>query len=234
MIRNNDNDHFISVVGSLDKSYLHAKTYGKLNTSEIYILNTIYNILNNFTNLTASQKNSLSLLYNHIYYNSSNICKTYSINSNLINSKKSFIQNALIKARTIPSNSSSNIIYYWQEEDLNTTIEDIIPLTYNSSFFTSKSSDTYDNFENIGKTINYSNVGRIGFYATESDNKSFIVTDILNNDVTNIFDIIYLSDSNATLFVSKNFYSNGNIFFKFKQTTELNIIFDTQFNNIFQ
>ena len=54
-------------------------------------------------------------------------------------------------------------------------------------------------------------------------------------DVTNVFDIVYLPDLNDTLFVSKDFYTSSDIFFKFTQTNILNdSIFDIEFNNIFQ
>jgi len=73
------------------------------------------------------------------------------------------------------------------------------------------------------------------FYATESNDYKFIIVDVLNNDITDIFDIIYLPDLNDTLFVSKDFYTPSDIFFKFTQTNILNdSIFGIEFNNIFQ
>ena len=149
--------------------------------------------------------------------------------------KDKFIQAEKTDCNTIPLQSTPTKIYYWQEESYLTTIEDIQPLTYNEEYFTDKLFDTYDNFENIGKTINYENIGRICFYATESNDQQFIITDILNNDVTDIFDIVYLSDSNNTLFVSKDFYTPSDIYFKIIKTNTLNnLIFDIEFNNIFR
>ena len=226
--------HYSTIISSLNKQYSQSKLGISITPNDIYLLEIIYKLLNdNYIEISKDEKKLLLNIYRNILYKSKHVCYS-NYNCNVYsNFKNKTIQADKTDCNNIPNVSKYNI-YYWQEEDLNTTIEDIIPLTYNNGYFVNKSSDTYDNFENIGKTISYSNIGRICFYATESDNKSFIVTDILNNDITNIFDIIYLADSNATLFVSKNFYSYGNIFFKFKQTTELNIIFDVQFNNIFQ
>ena len=130
--------------------------------------------------------------------------------------KDKFIQAEKTDCNNIPLQPIITKIYYWQEQSYITTIDDIIPLVGDVGYFANKLYDTYSNFENIGKTINYEFLGRLCFYATESDGKQFIITDILNNDVTNIFNIIYLSDLNATLFVTKDFYTPSDIFFKFK------------------
>jgi hypothetical protein len=230
----NEKSHYSTIISSLNKQYKQSKIGKSITPNDIYLLNIIYKLLiDDIVELTDNEKKQLLTLYRTILYNSKYICYSNYICNTYIKTKDKTIQANKEDCNNIP-NVSINNIYYWQEEDLNTTIEDIIPLTYTEGYFTNKLFDTYSNFENIGKTITYTNIGRIAFYATESNNQSFIITDILNNDVTDIFDIIYLSDSNSTLFVSKNFYSYGNIFFRFKQTTELNIIFDVQFNNIFQ
>jgi len=230
----NEKSHYSTIISSLNKQYKQSKISKSITPNDIYLLNIIYKLLiEDIVELTDNERKQLLNSYRTILYSSKYICySNYDCNT-YIKTKDKTIQADKKDCNNIP-NVSINNIYYWQEENLNTTIEDIIFLTYNEGYFSNKLFDTYSNFENIGKTIEYTNIGRIAFYATESNNQSFIITDILNNDVTDIFDIIYLSDSNATLFVSKNFYSYGNIFFKFKQTTELNIIFDVQFNNIFQ
>ena len=131
--------------------------------------------------------------------------------------KDKFIQAEKTDCNTVPLQPKVSKIYYWQEQNYLTTINDILLQIPNVSYFTDKLYDTYSNFENIAKTINYEFLGRICFYATESDDKQFIITDILNNDVTNIFDITYLPDLNDTLLVSKDFYTPIDIFFKLKQ-----------------
>jgi hypothetical protein len=149
--------------------------------------------------------------------------------------KDIFIQAEKDDCNTTPIQPKVTKIYYWQEQSYLTTINDIILLLTTTNYFTNKLFDTYSNFENVGKTINYSNLGRICFYALESDDYKFVITDILNNDVTDIFDIVYLTEFNSTLFVSKDFYTPSDIFFKFTQTNILNdSIFDIEFNNIFQ
>lgn len=207
MIRNNDTNHFISVVSSLDKSYINGKLNGILNTSDIYLLNTIYNFLIKFTDsLTADQINQLSLLYNSIFYNSKNICKTYDINSSLINNKKLFTQNALIKTNSLPS---SRFIEYWQEEVITNEIADIIPEISNRI----KQQDTYEHFTE-GKIINYSNIGRICFLLNDETSINYSIIGELNSDVTALFNIQYISSLNAVLVVSQNIYSHGDIYIK--------------------
>jgi hypothetical protein len=130
-----------------------------------------------------------------------------------------FIQAEKTDCNTIPVKLTDNNIYYWQEESYTTTIENIILLVDDEGYFTNKLSDTYNNFKNTGKTITYEDLGRICFYAVKSDNKNFKITDILNNDITDIFDIEYVVDLNSTLFVSKDFYSPSDIFFKIIKIT---------------
>ena len=98
-----------------------------------------------------------------------------------------------------------------------------------------KPSDTYENFEK-GKYITYGDIGKVTFFAFNSNNFDFVITDILNNDVTHTFKLTYIPKLNATLFISNNIYSHGIMFFKFKK---LNIkttlkIFSNQFNNTFK
>jgi len=207
MIRNNDKDHFISIIGSLDKSYKKGTLQGVLNTSNIYLLNIIYNILTNFTDsLTATQIDSLSLLYNNIYYSSPDICKTYNINSLLLNSKQTFTQNSLVHANSLPA---YKFIEYWQEDSITNEIADIIPVIA----LRTKQQDTYENFNN-GKIITYNNIGRICFLLNDETSTNYSIIGELNSDVTSLFDIQYISNINSVLIVSKNIYSYGDIYIK--------------------
>jgi hypothetical protein len=47
--------------------------------------------------------------------------------------------------------------------------------------------------------------------------QNFIISDSLNNDVTDEFDVHYESGMSLALFVSKIPYGFGNIYFKFKK-----------------
>lgn len=232
----NEKSHYATLIASLNKEYNKTKIGKSLTPNDIYLLDILYNLINGCC-LELNDRESRKLLdiYNNILFNSKVVCNNSYQEKYQISKKNKFIQAEKTDCNDIPIQPKVSKIYYWQEQNYLTTIDDIIPLTYTTNYFTNKLFDTYANFENIGKTINYEYLGRICFYATESNDQKFIVTDILNNDVTNIFDIQYTLNTNTTLFVSKDFYTPSSIFFKFKQTNIINdSIFDIEFNNIFQ
>jgi len=232
----NEKSHYSTIISSLNKEYKKTKIGKTITPNDIYLLDIVYNLLQECClDLSDVESKKLLNIYNTILYNSKIICNTNYQEVYQMSKIDKFIQAEKTDCNTVPVKPVTNKIYYWQEESYITTIDDIILLVDNKGYFTNKLFDTYSNFENIGKTINYENAGRICFYAEESDDKQFIITDILNNNVADIFDIIYLPDSNDTLFVSKDFYTPSDIFFKFTQTNILNdSIFDIEFNNIFQ
>jgi hypothetical protein len=232
----NEKSHYSTIISSLNKEYKKTKIGKSMTPNDIYLLDVIYNLLQGCClELSNIETKKLLKIYNTLSHTSKIICNNNYQEIYQMSKKNKFIQAEKTDCNTIPLQPTIDKIYYWQEESYITIIDDIIPLTYIENYFTDKLFDKYSNFKDIGKTINYENVGRICFYATESDDQKFIVTDILNNDVTDIFDIVYLVDSNDTIFVSKDFYTPSDIFFKFTKTNNTNdSIFDIEFNNIFQ
>jgi hypothetical protein len=221
--------HLSVLIGSIEKIYNKAVLTGKLEVKDIYYLNGIYKLLNK-VELTNSQNNMLINYYNKLAYYSDTICPPKVIKKYQTTPIPKFQQLESTDCNTYPKNKS---ILYWQEVY---TLNDsqITDLVDDTNYLTDKPSDTYENFE-IGKNIDYNKVGKIIFLALESDNKDFIITDVLNNDVTHAFSLTYLPQLNATLFISENIYAHGTIFFRFKKLpTELNQqIFNNIFNNIF-
>ena len=232
----NEKSHYSTIISSLNKEYKKTKIGKTITPNDIYLLDVVYNLLQGCClELSDIETKKLLKIYNTLLHSSKIICNNNDQEVYQMSKKDKFIQAEKTDCNTIPIQPKVTKIYYWQEQSYLTTITDIIPLLTSTNYFTDKLFDTYSNFENIGKTINYPYLGRICFYATESDNKNFIITDVLNNDVTDVFNIIYLSNSNDTLFVSKDFYTPSDIFFKFTQTNITNdSIFDIEFNNIFQ
>ena len=213
----NETSHYSTIISSLNKEYRKTKIGKTISPNDIYLLDVVYNLLQGCClELSDIEIKKLLKIYNTILHSSKIICNNNYQEVYQMSKKDKFIQAEKTDCNTIPIQPTISKIYYWQEESYITIIEDIIPLTYNEGYFTNKLFDTYSNFENIGRTINYNYLGRICFYATESNNQNFIITDILNNDVTDTFDIIYISDSNDTLLVTKDFYTPSDIFFKFK------------------
>lgn len=223
----NEKSHYATLISSLNKEYNGTKVGKSLTPNDIYILDIIYKLLQGYClTLSDVELKKLLNLYNSILYNSKIICNNSYQEIYQMSKKDKFIQAEKSDFNIIPSQPTLCNIYYWQENGINIDIEDIFN-NYNTSYFLNKSFDTSSNFENIGKTINYEYIGRIFFYATNSDNKKYEFFDGLNNDVTDIFDNVYISDENSTIFVSKDFYSISNVFFKIKKTKNINNINNT-------
>ena len=213
----NEKSHYSTIISSLNKEYKKTKIGKTITPNDIYLLDVVYNLLQGCClELSDIETKKLLKIYNTLLHNSNIICNNNYQEVYQMSKKDKFIQAEKTDCNSIPVQPKVTKIYYWQEQSYLTTITDILPVLTSTNYFTNKLFDTYSNFENIGKTINYPYLGRICFYATESDNKSFIITDVLNNDVTDVFDTNYSSTLNNTLFVSKDFYTPSDIFFKLK------------------
>ena len=214
----NEKSHYSTIISSLNKEYKKTKIGKTITPNDIYLLDVVYNLLQGCClELSDIETKKLLKIYNTLLHGSKIICNNNYQETYQMSKTDKFIQAEKDDCNTIPTQPKVTKIYYWQEQSYLTTITDIIPLLTSTNYFTNKLFESYSNFENIGKTINYPYLGRICFYATESDNKNFIITDVLNNDVTDVFDTNYSSTLNNTLFVSKDFYTPSDIFFKLKQ-----------------
>lgn len=214
----NEKSHYSTIISSLNKEYKKTKVGKTITPNDIYLLDIVYNLLQGCClELSDIETKKLLKIYDTILHTSKIICNNNYQEVYQMSKTDKFIQAEKTDCNTIPIQPKVTKIYYWQEQSYLTTITDILPVLTSTNYFTNKLFDTYSNFENTGKTINYPYLGRICFYATESDNKSFIITDVLNNDVTDVFDTNYSYTLNNTLFVSKGFYTPSDIFFKLKQ-----------------
>lgn len=98
-------------------------------------------------------------------------------------------------------------IYHWQEEGPDRTINSII-MDYNTSketYFSSKENNSVEEFNN-GLDLTYSSIGRIAFGIVTTDTPNWKIFDILNNDVTHVFDTYHDLTTNVLFFVSKMMY----------------------------
>lgn len=233
MIEINEKNHQSALISSLEKVYNTGKLTGRLNSIDIYILNIIYKLLDNCCiELTNTERKILMDMYRNVYFHSEQICNTTSIEIYKNTYKTPFFQAESEDCNTYPV---ADKIYYWQEENYNTTIENILLLADDQNYFLNKPYDSKENFE-IGKNIEYNNIGRICFAITESQStETYKIYDVLNNDVTHTFSRVYIDSINTILFVSENIYSYNTMFFKIKKTTDIfdNGIFNNIFNNIF-
>lgn len=108
--------------------------------------------------------------------------------------------------------TSDDMVYYWQYNDLVSNIS--LAPTIDQAFLDAQNSDTIDVFTN-GTIIPYNFVGRIGFAIKNIPEDYYQIYDVLGNDITNIvFDKYYDSTNKIQIFISKEFYSHGNIYYK--------------------
>ena len=233
MIEINELNNTSVLLSSLEKIYNQGRLTGKLKSIDLYILNMIFKLLNGCClELTHPQRRQLMDLYRQIYLTSDIICPTSIIKSYEVTKKNIFFQAETEDCNQYPI---ADKIYYWQEENLSTTIENILLLIDNQGYFLNKLYDTKESFY-IGKNINYIEIGKICFAITEAkDTDTYKIYDSLNNDVTHTFDRVFVPSIKTILFVSQNTYSHGTMFFKFKKTTEIfdSGIFNDTFNDTF-
>jgi hypothetical protein len=233
MIEINEKNHASTIISSLSKIYNEGKITGKLDAIDLYLLNIIYKLLQGCCiTLTETQKKQLINSYRNIYFHAKNICHTTAIEIYKPTYKTPFFQ-----AETEDCNTFSvpNKIYYWQEEDRNTTINNIIPLVDDQGYFLNKLHNTKENFE-IGIDITYNYIGRICFGIINAQSTdTYKIYDILNNDVTHTFNRVFIDTIDTIIFVSENIYSHNIMNLKIKKTNEIfdNGIFNNIFNNIF-
>ena len=157
------------------------------------------------------------------------------------------ISKCMKKAGLNPSNivcqvEANTEVCYWQLNNTEDRLEEVIPLI-NESFLSTLPRASFSDFE-VGKIVSYTEVGRICFAISPTQVQDFVITDSLNNDITDAFDVDYNETLDLALFVSKAVYSYSSIYFKFKKTgitgcqqppnnTEAEGTFNDTFNDTF-
>jgi len=207
MLEINETNNISVIISSLDKIYKKGQLTGKLDSSNLYILSIIYNLLDNCClELTNEQRIILMDMYRNIYFCSENICKVSNIKKYKIEPKIVFEQAEVTDCNQFTKFEN---IYYWQEENFNYDIEDVLPLISETGFFQNKLFDTEVNF-NTGVNCTFSKIGYVCFAILDSlETDTYEIYDVLNNNVTNMFDVDYANDIKTKLFVSKNIYSHS-------------------------
>lgn len=91
MLEINEKDHISLVHSTLNVIYNKARINGKLNSTDLYLLNILYTLINDINFLEI--KNDLKDLYLKYYYTSKDICKINTLNHyNILTSNNNFIQ----------------------------------------------------------------------------------------------------------------------------------------------
>ena len=217
MVEINEKGHTSVIIGSIEKAYKKARLTGKLNSNDPYILEAIYKLLGAcYASLSQQNRRTLTSLYNRILTTSKNTCMPTVLVQNKTQPKPVFIQAEFLDCNT---STTSQSIFYWQEASYYTTNSDVVSKINDAGFLSSKPKDTLQVFA-AGKTIPYTNIGRICFAITDTkETSTFNILDVLNIDVTAGFTKTFTSSRNTTLFVSTNIYSYGDIKFKINKLT---------------
>lgn len=101
--------------------------------------------------------------------------------------------------------SLPSAVYAWQQDSLTDDIDNVVPLI-NTIFLNEKPVLPLSIYENSYENI-YNKIGVICFAITNTENISYSFIDVLQNDVTTIFDTFYFLGSKTKLYVSKNKFS---------------------------
>lgn len=213
----NEKGHVSVIIGSVEKSYKKARLTGKLTSNDAYILEAIYKLLGAcYTSLSQPNRRTLTTLYNRILTTSKNTCMPMVLSQDKKTIKSEFVQAEFLDCNTYDPNQK---IYYWQESSYLTTNADVLVKIAVPGFLHLQPSDTLTVFS-AGKSIPYTNVGRICFAVTDTKSTStFNILDSLNNNVISGFTKTFIADTHVTLFVSTNVYSYGTILFKINKLT---------------
>lgn len=105
------------------------------------------------------------------------------------------------------------LIYYWQYDNVNDDINDAPNI--DQTFLDTKSSEVIDNFL-AGKTVSYTDVGRIGFAITNVPENYYKILDTFGVNITSVvFDSYYDNINKIQIYISKSVITISDIYFKF-------------------
>lgn len=193
---------------SLNKALKLARVYGEIKVNDLYLLNTIYALLNTMClELTNKQRRKLISTYNTLAFKSNDICTDVML--------KAFQQpmtSRYSKKYVNPEDIHKNInINYWKAP-MYSTNEDVINML-NRSFLNEQYSKTRELFDN-GSNTSVQGIGKICLFINSLSNTNIHIKDILDNDVTHSFDIGYIPSLNGVLIISDNMYNSEQLILK--------------------
>jgi hypothetical protein len=110
------------------------------------------------------------------------------------------------------TDNSDDMVYYWQYSDLSKDILDAPNI--DQAFLDLQNSENVESFIN-GFVVPYSLIGRIGFAITNVDEDYYQIIDVFETDITDVaFDKYYDAANRIQIYISKEIYSHGNIYYK--------------------
>lgn len=208
MINVKESVHVNTTIVSLKQSMKKASIYGEIRIDDLYLLNTIYDLLNTMClNLSNDQRKRLITAYNKLAFKSKDVCTNVMLKA-FAQPMKSKSADMFIDPDCVVKNTNVNI---WKsalgqtyDEIIETLNKTVIENTSHISRLTAQEG-FYTSITGIGKQV---------FFINTSNNLNISIIDALNNNVTENFDIGYIPTLNGVLVVSKYDYNSTPLFLK--------------------
>lgn len=113
---------------------------------------------------------------------------------------------------SIDGPGTDTLSYHWQYDDFEFDINDAPDIDI--PFLETKNIVPINDFIS-GQTLSLSNIGRIGIAIRNIDENDYKIMDVFNFDITSIvFDSYYNAELRTQIYISKEYYSNGEVYFK--------------------
>lgn len=202
MINIKDDVNTSTTIVSLDRVLRLAEVYGDVKINDLYLLNTIYALLNTMClPLTNNQRKKLISAYNTLAFKSNEVCTDVMLKS-FQQPMKNKVSRSFVNPNSIVKNKSIN---YWKAPMFSEN-EEIIEML-DRSFLGSQSFNTREAF-NQGSNVSQQGIGKICLFLNTLSNTNITIKDTLDNDVTNTFTIGYIPTLNGVLIISNLMYNS--------------------------
>lgn len=119
-----------------------------------------------------------------------------------------------IDVQTIVDSYSTMNVFYWQQPDITTDIDDVMA-NLTQVFLDAKPVVNISDFQQ-GKKVTYAVTGRNAFAIQETPDTNYIISDSMGNDITDEFDYQYDVTLKTAVFVSINSVAPSVLYYKFK------------------
>lgn len=108
--------------------------------------------------------------------------------------------------------TTNDMVYFWQYDDLSIDISDAPNI--DQLFLDSKSKQPIQVFID-GYVISYNAIGRIAIAISNVNENQYQIIDVFETDITSVvFDTYYDTLNRTQIYISKEIYSHGNIYYK--------------------
>jgi hypothetical protein len=108
--------------------------------------------------------------------------------------------------------ASDDLVYWWQYPDL--ASDSSLAPSIDQAFLDLQNKDEIAPFL-VGYVIAYELVGRIGFAITNINEDDYKIVDVFQQElIPLVFDSYYNTELRTQIFISKEYYSHGNIYFQ--------------------